>query len=225
MSGSLGISKSVQHADKIWGAQSPFLEDLYSRSQLASYGNMGQDYANQISQGAMPGFNNQMQGGFQNQQLNQGLQNFGQQQNQALGGAINAGLGQISNNFNRNIMPGINSGSAMTNTSGGSRQGIAQGLAASDANQQASNFVNQMQSNNWNNQMQNQLQAYGQMGQNNAMQNYAQQGAMSQAPQMANLGFGSQYGNLAALQSLIGSPTVLGQGGSSKSIESSGGMF
>jgi hypothetical protein len=112
-------------------------------------------------------------------------------------------------------MPGINSGAAMSNTSGGSRQGIAQGIAASDANRQATDFVNQMQSNNWQNQMQNQLGAYGQMGNLQLQQNAAQQGAMQSAPQLSNLGFGSQYGNLAALSSLIGSPTVLGGGGSS----------
>ena len=210
-----GSDQSTTNPAQVWGTQSPYLSDLYSRAQMASYGNQGQNFANQIGQGAQSGFNNQMQGGFQNPNLQQGLQNFGGQQNQALGGAINAGLGQISNNFNRNIMPGINAGAAGTNTSGGSRQGIAQGLAASDANQQATDFVNQMQSNNWQNQMQNQLGAYGQMAGLQGQQNQAQQGAMGMAPEMANLGFGAQYGDLSFLQQLLGSPTVLGGGGQS----------
>lgn len=224
--GSFGKSKSQQSSDpsSVWAQQSPYLTNLYSRAQDTSYGNQGQNYANQINQGAASGYGNMLQGGFQNQNLNQGLANFGNQQNMALGGAIQAGLGQINNNFNRNIMPGINSGSALTNTSGGSRQGIAQGLAASDANQQANNFVSQMMSNNFQNMMQNQLGAYGQMQQGVNAQNLSQMGAITQAPQLANLGFGSQYGDLAALQSLIGSPTVLGGGsrGDSSSYNMSG---
>ena len=210
-----GGSTSTTNPATVWDTQSPYLSNLYSRAQMASYGNQGQNFANQIGRGAQTGFNNQMQGGFQNPYLSQGLQNFGNQQNQALGGAINAGLGQISDNFNRNIMPGINSGSAMTNTSGGSRQGIAQGLAASDANRQATDFVNQMQSNNFQGMQQNQLGAYGQMGQLQGQQNLAQMGALGMAPDIANLGFGSQYGDLTALRQLIGAPTVLGGGGQS----------
>ena len=212
MGGSFGKNKQSQSSDpaKVWEQQAPYLQNLYSRAQQTSNQGQGQGFANQINQGAQSGFNQQMQGGFQNPYLNQGLQSFGGMQNQALGGAIDAGLGQISNNFNRNIMPGINAGAAGTNTSGGSRQGIAQGLAASDANRQASDFVNQMQSNNFQGQMQNQLNAYNQMGNLQGQQNAAQAGAMNMAPQLSNLGFGAQYGDLSALRQLLGSPTVLG---------------
>ncbi|MBT8449281.1 MAG: tail fiber domain-containing protein [Gammaproteobacteria bacterium] len=210
-----GSSSSKSNPATVYGAQEPFLQNLWDRSQMASYGNMGSNFANQINQGALPGYNQQMQGGMQIPGLQQGLMNFGQQQNEALGGAIQSGLGQINRNFQRNIMPSINTGAAMSNTSGGSRQGIAQGLAASDANQQASDFVNQMMSQNFQGMQQNQLGAYGQLGQLQAQQNLAQQGALGMAPQLSNLGFGSQYGDLAALSSLIGSPTVLGGGGSS----------
>jgi len=211
---------SESQGANVWEDQAPYLNDLYGRSQMASYGGQGQNYANQFQQPAFGAFNQMAQGGAQNPALNQGLQNFGSMQNQALGGAIDSGLNQISNNFNRNIMPSINSGAAMTNTSGGSRQGIAQGLAAGEANRQAGDFVNRMQSENFQNQMSNQLGAYGMMGQNNAMQNQAMGAAMSQAPQLSNLGFGAQYGDLQNLQQLLGGPTVLG--GSSSS---SNGIF
>ena len=209
-----GGSKSA--AADVWQEQAPYLQDLYGRSQMASYGGQGQNYANQFQQPAFGAFNQMAQGGAQNQQLNEGLQNFGGMQNQALNGAIDSGLNQINNNFNRNIMPGINSGAAMTNTSGGSRQGIAQGLAAGEANRQAGDFVNRMQSENFQNQMSNQLGAYGMMGQNNAMQNNAMGNAMSQATQLSNLGFGAQYGDLRNLHDLLGGPTVLGGGSSSQ---------
>lgn len=218
LGGFLGGSSSSSSAPAtVWNDQAPFLNDLYNRAQMASYGGMGADFANQISGQAQAGFGQQMGGGFQTPGLQQGLQNFGGMQNQALGGAIDAGLGQIGNNFNRNIMPGINAGSAMTNTSGGSRQGIAQGLAASDANQQATDFVKQMQSQNWGQQMQNQLGAYNQLGGLQNQQNTAQQGALGLAPQTSNLGFGAQYGDLSALSGLLGSPTVLGGGSTGSS--------
>ncbi len=192
--------------------QQPFLKDIYNRAQLASYGGQGQQFGEQFLQPSFNAFNQQAQGGFQTPGLQQGLQNFGGIQNEALGGAIDAGLGQINRNFQRNIMPSINQGAALTGTSGGSRQGIAQGLAAGDANDRATDFVNQMQSNNWGQQMQNQLGAYGQQAALQGQQNTAQSGAMNQAQQLSNLGFGNQYGNLASYSSLVGGPTVLGGG-------------
>lgn len=209
-----GSSSSSTAPSSVYGPQERFLKDIWKRSRMSSYGDMGTDYAQQFLDPAFAGSQNQLGGGFQNPYLQQGLQGFGQQQNQALQDATQSGLGQINRNFQRNIMPSINTGAAMTNTSGGSRQGIAQGLAASDANQQASDFVNRMYSDNWGQQMQNQLGAYGQMGQLQGQQNQAQQAGMAMTPQMSNLGFGSQYGNLNALSGLIGSPTVLGGGGS-----------
>jgi hypothetical protein len=217
-----GGSESRTDPSKVWGGQAPFLTDLYKRAQMASYGGMGTDYATQVGQAALPGLQQQLGGGIQNQQLLQGLQGFGGMQNQALGGAVQAGLGDISRNFQQNIMPAINTGAAMTNTAGGSRQGIAQGLAAGEANRQASDFVNQMYSQNWQNQMQNQLGAYGQLGGLQAQQNIAQQGGLGLAPNISNLGFGAQYGDLSALSSLIGAPTVLGGGSRGTST---GGIF
>ncbi|RKZ06638.1 hypothetical protein DRQ25_13480 [Candidatus Fermentibacteria bacterium] len=241
MSGSLGGGKSssTQNPDQVWGAQSPYLTDLYSQAQTTAGGQGGTQFAQGIQNPAMQAFNQQSQGGFSPdtaglQQIAQGGGYDPTQQNAALGGAIDAGLGQISRNFNRNIMPGINTGSAMSNTSGGSRQGIAQGLAASDANQQATDFVNQMQSQNFN-QMQGraldsqgqQMQAYQGLGQQSALQNQAQQNAMGQAGNMQNLGFNTQYGNLQNYGQLIGGPTVLGQGGQSNSwnLNSSASLF
>jgi hypothetical protein len=211
---------STSAPSTVWGGQAPFLQDLYGRSQMASYGDQGTGYAQQVAGQAQQGLGQMLGGGFQTPGLQQGLQGFGGMQNQALGGAIESGLGQISRNFQQNIMPGINTGAAMTGTAGGSRQGIAQGLAAQGANQQASDFVNRMQSQNWAQQMQNQLGAYGQMAGLQGQQNQMLAGGMGMAPQTQNLGFGAQYGNLQALQGLYGSPTVLGGGGTS-----AGGIF
>lgn len=207
-----GSSQQSSAPSSVWGPQQDFLTSLYGRAQNASYGGMGQNFAQSFLPGAQRGFNQLIGGGQQFDPT--GLQNIasGQTQNQNLQGAIGAGLGQINRNFQRNIMPGINTGAAMTNTSGGSRQGIAQGLAASDANQQATDFVQNMQSQNYQSGIQNQLGAYGQLGAQDQLANQAMFGGLSQAPQLSNLGFGAQYGDLSQLSQLIGRPTILGGG-------------
>ena len=123
------------------------------------------NYAQNVAGGAMGGYQNQMQGGFSDPTLYQNLYGLGggQYQNQALGGAIQAGLGDINRNLQRNILPSVNTGSALTNTSGGSRQGIAQGLAMSDANRQAGDFVNRMYSQNYGQTLQSMLGANQQL--------------------------------------------------------------
>lgn len=68
-------------------------------------------------------------------------------QNQLSGSANNpyldqqiAGIGtDISNNLNRNILPGVRGQAVASGQYGGSRQGIAEGLAMSDSNQQLTN--------------------------------------------------------------------------------------
>lgn len=75
-------------------------------------------------------------------------------QNQLSGSANNpyldqqiAGIGSdISNNLNRNIMPGIRGQAVASGQYGGSRQGIAEGLAMSDANQQLTNAASSIRS-------------------------------------------------------------------------------
>ncbi len=203
---------STTDPSSIWGGQSPWLQQLYNRANQASSDPTGTGYASQFLNPAFMAFNQMAGGGAQIPGLMQGLQNFGNMQNEALGGAIQAGLGDITRNFQENIMPGINTGAALSGTSGGSRQGIAQGLAAGRANQQAGDFVNQMRSQNFQNMMQNQLGAYGQLGNLQNQQNQAMRSAMGFAPSLANLGFLQQYGNLQNLQGLYGPPTVLGGG-------------
>ena len=247
MGGSLGKNKSesTQYPSKVWDVQSPYLQDIYSRAQSfrptsqAQLGGFQYDpsQVSNVVSGAMPGLQNQLGGGFQNKQLGSNLQGIaggqfqnqelmnnlrglgsGEYQNQALGGAIQAGLGDINRNLKRNLLPTINTGAAMTNTSGGSRQGIAQGLAVSDANRQAGDFVNKMRSQNYGQNLQSMLAANQQMGglqgqQLQAMlganqqlgglqaqQNLAQAGALGQVPGMAGIGMANQA---AQQQSLI----------------------
>ena len=54
---------------------------------------------------------------------------------------LNAITSQVTRNLQRNILPGINSGAIAAGGFGGSRQGIAQGLAIGDTNQGLSNAL------------------------------------------------------------------------------------
>lgn len=90
-------------------------------------------------------------------------------QNQLSGSANNpyldqqiAGIGSdISNNLNRNIMPGIRGQAVASGQYGGSRQGIAEGLAMSDANQQLTNAASNIRSSAYESAQNRQGQAAG----------------------------------------------------------------
>ena len=77
-----GSSQQSAAPSQIWGPQTNFLENLYGRAQTASYGGMGQNYAQQFLPGAQRGFNQLIGGGQQFDPT--GLQNIasGQTQNQ-----------------------------------------------------------------------------------------------------------------------------------------------
>ena len=56
--------------------------------------------------------------------------------NPGLQGTLDAATRQITDNFSRNILPGIRDQSVISGGYGGNRQGIAEGIAASDATKQ-----------------------------------------------------------------------------------------
>jgi hypothetical protein len=76
----------------------------------------------------------------QNKYLTDALQSGINQSNQA----FQTQLGDITTNLQRNIMPSIRSNSVLSGQYGGSRQGIAEGLAMSDASKQATNAAQQI---------------------------------------------------------------------------------
>ncbi len=241
---SLGKSESSSSPSSVWNVQSPYLQALYQGAfglsggqttttpgktsmdwnpNAVTPGGQAYDYAQGIGQGAAGGFGAMLGGGYQNPQAAQGFSQMAQSGgNPYLMGSIGAGLGEINRNFQRNILPGINTGAAMTNTSGGSRQGIAQGLAASDANRQAGDFVNKMLSGNFQQTMQNRLAGLQGLSGIDAMRNQMLGQGVSMAPDLANLGLAptqafwqERFSPLQALGNILGPPAVLGGGSSS----------
>jgi hypothetical protein len=64
--------------------------------------------------------------------------------NPALTAAIDAASGDVTRNLQRNILPAVGGAAVNAGAFGGSRQGIAEGLAMSDANQQISDMATNM---------------------------------------------------------------------------------
>jgi hypothetical protein len=87
---------------------------------------------------------------------------------------------QVGQQFNREIMPGIQGQAALGGGLGGSRAGIAQGLAAAEAQRNIQNFGAQL---------------YGQ-GQDRALQAAGAQGQLAQGLAQAGLQGAGMYGQL-----------------------------
>ena len=214
-----GGSESKSEGASVWKPQGDALEGVYDAASDVFGNNSGQLFGSQFQQPTFDAFNNLSQGGYQMPGLEENLMSFGDNQNQYLDQSIDSGLNKITQNLQRNIMPSINLGAAMNGTSGGSRQGIAQGIAMGDANQQATDFVGDMYSDNFQNTMNNNLNANNQMIGLTGQRNDAMNGAMVSAPQLSNMGFDNQYGNLNNYANIIGRPTVLGGGSTSSSSD------
>jgi hypothetical protein len=80
-------------------------------------------------------------------------------QNPYLPAASQAITNQVNQNLQQNQLPGINSGAIAAGGFGGSRQGIAQGLAIGQTNQGLSNSLANLNFNAWNQDQQNALQS------------------------------------------------------------------
>ena len=112
--------------------------------------------------------------------------------------------GEVQKNLERNLLPSIQGGAGMAGQMGGSRQGVAEGLAIGDSNRQ----ITDMASNLYNADM-------NRMGQ-----------AMSQAPSLGTFGQQIPWYAMNQYSGILGDPTVLqGAAGSesSSSSSSSGG--
>lgn len=145
------LAQSV-NGQSIWGPQAQQLTNLYGQAQ----GLMGQQQgqvgaaANKFSQqgvqASQAGLNSLQ--GIANMQgpLSQYAQPNSALAQQQLGNAT----ADITQNFQRNIMPGITSGAGLTGNIGGSRQALAQGVAAGDAASAIGKAGTDIYSNMWN---------------------------------------------------------------------------
>ena len=119
---SMGKSKSSSQQG-VWGAQQPFLQDLYRQAQ---------NYLPQAQQqmGGLQGQMGQALTGFINPTGNPYLDQMAQ-----------AGLGRLNQNYQQNILPAIGSAGVQAGNLGSSRHGVAQGLAAQQQQQASQDYL------------------------------------------------------------------------------------
>lgn len=182
-SASNSSSSSFRDPASVWGGQSPYLTGLYDQAgDLAQNSQGTQNQAQGVYDTAMRGFNQMMNPGINPQ--------------------LNAYAGEVQKNLQRNLLPAIQSGAQGFGQGGSSRQGVAEGLAVGDANQQ----ITDMAANLYNADM-------NRMGQ-----------AMGMAPSLGTFGQQIPWYAMNQYSGILGDPTVLqGAAGSESSSSSSGG--
>jgi len=213
---STNSSSSFRDPASVWGGQSPFLQGLYGMganmfgapSGPATGRGDASQYSNPANYGGQ-GFTPNASGGLVGQSMDQAqglydkaIGGFDQLMNPGVNPQLDAYAGEVQRNFDRNIMPGIQSSAAGFGQLGGSRQGVAEGIAAGDANQQ----MTDMASNLYNADMNRMTQA------------------MTMAPQLGAFGQGIPWYGVNQYAGILGDPTVL-QGAAGSEAEGSSSSF
>jgi hypothetical protein len=143
-------STSYDYGNEVWGAQSPYLQDMYARAQQMSM-QPAQGMGSLGMAGDMYGQSGNMYGQSMGY-LGQAGNAFGQSQD-ALNRMANPTEAdpmqavyarQLGQQFNEQIMPGLKGDAMVGGGMGGSRAGIAQGLAGARMGQQLQDFSAQL---------------------------------------------------------------------------------
>jgi hypothetical protein len=174
MSGGGGTS-TVQKSDP-WAGVQPALTDLYGKTQgaLGSQQGLfpGQTFAalTPLQQQGLQGQLNYAQGGFTQgaNQYQQGLQGMLDAPNNiatnpAVLAQFDANRNQVTDWLTRDALPGIGTGAVNAGQYGGSRQGIAEGLAMGEGAKALANANASTMNNAYENAMRNQIAAATQM--------------------------------------------------------------
>jgi hypothetical protein len=202
----------------VWGGQESYLTDLYGQgsellgSQPAENLGMTAGREGMMSYANSPALQNLIQstqGGF-NQMMNP-------QQNPYLQQAMQSAIRPITQNYQENVLSGITDQAVQAGQTGGSRQGIAEGIAGRSYLDTIGDVSTNMAMQDYTQGQQNQLAAMGMSGDiaNLGMMPADLQYQAGQAEMMA------PWQQLQLQQGLLGDPTVLGGGGA----ESEGGLF
>ncbi len=197
-----GKSSSKQYVDK---AQAPYLDFMRNAAQGIA---AGQDLSGLFGLGGS--LQDQGQGFLSTLGGNKFLGSLGQQARYDQG-RVDQNIDQLGadlgRQFNQQVMPGIQSEAIGLGGGGGSRQGVAEGIAAqgfADAMQRGSTDI-------MNQEVQRNMQAATAGG------GLAMQGAMGGLQGMGNVfnmglnPFMAQFAPFQAMNSIVGPPTVLGK--------------
>jgi len=166
------FSQGVQNPDTVWGPQAKYLQGLYGQGA-----NLAQNFG-QYEQGAQGIYD-------------QAAQGFGQMMDPGISPQLEAYQRQVQNNLQDSLLPAIQGGAGMAGQMGGSRQGVAEGLALARGNQQ----VTDMAANLYNDDMNRMM------------------GAMNMAPGLGQFGMSIPWYAMNQYAGILGQPTTLGGGG------------
>lgn len=224
---SFGMNKANKRSSSsqdVWGAQKPYLRDLYGEGQALfdrqkyAPGITAQRTLNDLMPAAMQGY----QGLFNRGSEFAGSQGMGWLgktlgENPYLQDAIDATQQGIYENVERYGLPQDRRSAIMAGQAGSNRQGIAEGLRLAEADKQAANIASQMRQQDLARQQQA-AQALNQSQlQNYAMQNQAALGglnAMSGLLQNTLTPYQAAWMPLQSYSGIVGGPTTLTQSSS-----------
>lgn len=212
-----GVNQSGQtsqggSSQSVWGAQSPYLEDVYGQAQdqygqaIGQINDLQPQVQGQVTDAynqATGGYGNQMGGGFA-----AGLQ--GQLGPNAYTDAMKGQIAQDAQQMQQQALGGLDARAAAAGMSGSSGYRDQVSRSMDDINQNAQNAMANVGYQSFNQGVQNNMNLAGMMDRNQqgAMANMGnmQQGAMNQFnPTMAGLNAAGAYGQI------IGGPTTLSQ--------------
>lgn len=182
---STNMAQSVNASTQnVWGGQADPLVNLYGQAQ----GQAAQGVDPNISAASAGGVNalSKIAGG------QTPLDGFADPTSATAQGYMSNVADQLGQNFNRTILPGLQSAAGQAGALGGSRDYLARGVAASDVQGQVANA------------------AWGNAAQAAAGKTDAMLSAGQALPGAALSQYGLSWGPLSQLASILGGPTVLG---------------
>ena len=216
-------SANMNSTQNIWGAQAPFLQNLYSQAQglfqqqQGQIGGAADAYAQEGLGGARAGMASMMDIAATGGPVGQ----YAQPNNALARKQLGFMSENIGNEFQRNVLPSLNSAAGIAGAQGGSRNALGRGLAASDAQRQIAEAGANLYG-----------QQYGIGAQAAGAATQARLSAAGELPGMGaslyNLGmspYTAQWAPMTALASMIGSPTALTTAASKQSSKKSGFNF
>jgi hypothetical protein len=230
-----GGKQSSSSSSTVWDQQTPFLQDLYSQAQSAYGDNSGgasqyaTNFSNQNQQTGNTALDNLMDTSYINSiqdGSNLGMQTMQTMMNPNgnpyLDNQINYAQQNIGRNLKENILPGVASEAGITGNYGGSRQGIAEGMAMQEALRQGTQLDSTMRGNAYSEDMNragNAANSYVGQQLNADDQMINKMGAAgNQMNDNYNLGmnkFNVPWQQLNNYSDIIGSPTMTSTGSSS----------
>lgn len=200
---STNLAQSVNQSNQnVWGGQAAPLTDLYAKAQTQAGAGVDSSMT-QKSAGGVEALSQIAQG-------NTALDPFTNPNSDLARQQLQDASTQIGNQFSRVTLPGLTSAAGTQGALGGSRDALARGVAASDAQQQIGQAGTSIFSNMWNN------AAQAAAGKTDAMLSAGQA-----LPGAALQQYGLNWAPLGQLSQILGGPTVLGN---SMGVSQAGGQ-